>query len=128
MNIDIAWWRQLSQPWKNAFAEVFFNHTNEPTPDELARLYASPALRLAGPEAPFANLSFPLTDLSGVKDLVNLEVLVAIHHQLERIEELQSLPKLKALFLHNNRIRNLSGIEGLSQLEQLYLQFNEIDS
>ncbi|MBB1287310.1 leucine-rich repeat domain-containing protein [Flavisolibacter sp. BT320] len=127
MKIDTGWWRQLSQPWKNAFAEVFFKHTNEPNSEELARLYASPTLRLAGPEAPFANMSFTLTDLSGIKDLVNLEVLVVIYHELERAEELQSLSNLKALFLHNNRIKSLRGIETLTNLEQLYVQCNEID-
>lgn len=126
--MDAGWWRQLSPSWKNAFAEVFFNHTNEPTPEELARLYASPALRLAGPEAPHANMSFTLTDLSGIKDLVNLEVLVVICHELESVDALAQLVNLKALFLHNNRIRNLRGIEFLAQLEQLYLQSNAIDS
>ena len=128
MNLDIAWWQNLSPQWKSAFAEVFFNHTNEPTPQELAQLFASPVLRLAGPEASFANLSFALTDLSGVSELINLEVLVVINHHLESVQELQSLSKLKALFLNNNRIESLAGIEGLLNLEQLFLPFNRVDS
>lgn len=128
MIIDAGWWGQLSQPWKNAFAEVFFKHTNEPTPEELARLYASPTLRLAGPEASHANMSFTLTDLSGVKGLVNLEVLIVICHELISVDELAQLVNLNALFLHNNRIRSLRGMESLVKLEQLYLQCNAIDS
>lgn len=128
MIIDAGWWWQLSQPWKNAFAEVFFKHTNEPTSEELARLYASPTLRLAGPDAPHANMSFTLTDLSGIKNLVNLQVLVVIYHELESVVELAPLVNLKALFLHNNRIRSLKGIESHTQLEQLYVQYNAIDS
>ncbi|NTS39380.1 leucine-rich repeat domain-containing protein [Flavisolibacter sp. BT320] len=128
MIIDAGWWRQLSQPWKNAFAEVFFTHSNEPTSEELAHLFASPALRFAGPEAPHPNMSFPLADLSGVRDLVNLQVLVVIYHELESIDALAPLTNLKAVFLHNNRIKSLRGIESHFGLEQLYLQFNEIES
>lgn len=128
MMIDAGWWRQLSQPWKNAFAEVFFTHSNEPTSEELAHLFASPALRFAGPEAPHANMSFTLVDLSGIKDLVNLQVLVVIYHELESIDALAPLKNLKAVFLHNNRIKSLRGIESHFGLEQLYLQFNEIES
>ena len=128
MMIDAGWWRQLSQPWKNAFAEVFFNHSNEPTSEELAHLFTSPALRFAGPEAPHANMSFTLVDLSGIKDLVNLQVLVVIYHELETIDALAPLKNLKAVFLHNNRIKSLRGIESHFGLEQLYLQFNEIES
>ncbi|RYZ54238.1 MAG: leucine-rich repeat domain-containing protein [Chitinophagaceae bacterium] len=128
MLIDAGWWRQLSQPWKNAFAEVFFKHTSEPTSEELARLFASPALRFAGPEAPHANMSFALTDLSGIKDLVNLQVLVVIFHEVERVDELVPLVNLKALFLHNNRIRTISGLALHGKLEQLFLQHNAIES
>jgi hypothetical protein len=126
--IDSGWWRQLSHPWKQAFAETFFNHNNEPTPEELARLFASPALRLAGPKAPFANMSFMLNDLSGLRQLTNLRVLVANYHELEKIDELEALTQIKALYLIGNRINSLRGLEGLIHLEQLYLQFNEIES
>lgn len=128
MNIDTGWWQQLSQPWKNAFAETFFNHSNEPTPEELEQLFASPTLRLAGPNASHANMSFVLPDLSGVKDLVNLQVLIVMYHDLEKITELRSLTSLKALFLLGNKINSLKGIEDLTNLEQLHLQFNEVES
>ena len=126
--IDPAWWQQLTPQWKAAFSEAFFRHTNEPTCEELARLYTAPALRFAGPRAPFPNLSFELTDLSGVEQLVNVEVLVVIYHQCESVEELKKLVKLKALFLLGNQIKSLHGIENLEALEQLYVQFNKIDS
>ena len=77
---------------------------------------------------PFPNLSFELTDLSGIRGLGNLEVLVVIFQQLVSIEEVQSLTKLKSLFLYNNRIQDLSGIEHLPALVQLYVQCNSIDS
>jgi Leucine-rich repeat (LRR) protein len=118
----------LSQRWKNAFSETFFKHTNEPTSIELAQLFAAPALRFAGPRAPYPNISFTLTDLSGIAHLTNLEALEIIHHELEGIQEIQALTRLIALFLLDNRIRSLTGIEELKQLEQFYVQINQIES
>ena len=128
MGPGIEWWRQLSPDWKQAFAETFFRHTNEPTPGELAQLFASPALRFAGPRAAYPNMTFELTDLSGVAALTNLTVLVVIHHRIKTITELQALTQLKALFLLDNQVSSLSGIEDLVSLEQLYVQGNRIES
>jgi hypothetical protein len=129
MNVpDLAWWNGLSQQWKQAFAETCFHHSHAPTPTELAQLASAPALRFAGPRAPFPNMSFELTDLSGVKALTELEILVVIFHQLETITEVKHLPKLKSLFLYNNRLSNLQGIEDLTDLEQLYVQGNQLES
>ena len=126
--IDINWWKQLSAEWKNAFGRVFFHHTNEPTTEEFDQLYQAPVLRFTGPSAPYPNMDFELTDLTGISQLVNLELLVATHHQLIDIEGLNSLIKIKSLFLFNNRLESLKGIESLTILEQLYVQFNQIES
>ena len=125
---DINWWRQLSADWKLAFGTVFFHHPNEPTAEELDQLYHTPVLRFTGPKALYPNMAFELSDLSGITQLDNLELLVATHHQLTNIEALSSLKKMKNLFLFNNRIESLKGIESLTALEQLYVQFNRIES
>lgn len=126
--IDINWWKQLEADWKLAFATVFFRHPNEPTAEELVQLYNAPVLRFVGPRAPYPNMPFELTNLSGIASLHHLEVLVATHHQLVSTEELSSHKKLKSLFLFNNRIKSLKGIESLTSLEQLYAQCNQIES
>lgn len=100
-NLLQTWWQQLEPQWKQAFAVTVFQHTNEPTPDELAQLYAAPALRFAGPSAPYPNMNFELTNVSGLKDLHNLETLVVIHHQIEDISELSALKQLKHLFVYD---------------------------
>jgi Leucine-rich repeat (LRR) protein len=125
---DINWWRQLSPDWKLAFETVFFHHSNEPTTEELAQLYQTTVLRFSGPAAPYPSMAFELSNLSGIAQLHNLELLVATHHQLTNIEALSALKKMKNLFLFNNRIESLKGIESLTALEQLYVQFNGIKS
>ena len=122
------WWQQLEPQWQQAFAVTLFQHTNEPTPDELAQLYEAPALRFAGPSAPYPNMNFELTNVSGVKDLHNLETLVVIHHQIEDISELNALKQLKHLFVYDNNITTLNGIEELTGLEILYVQDNYLQT
>lgn len=125
---DILWWRQLNADWKFAFGTAFFHHSNQPTEKELVQLNQTPVLRFSGPSAPYPNMAFELSDLSGITPLHNLELLVATHHQITAIEPLCLLKKMKHLFLFNNRIQSLKGIEPLTLLEQLYVQFNEIES
>lgn len=125
---DIAWWNSLEQQWKDAFGVTVLGNINQPATSEIQQLQASKVLRFAGPRAPYSNMAFELTNLSGIKDFQHLEILVATFHQIKSIEPLKSLKKLKALFLFNNEIESLEGIENLTELEQLYVQFNKIDS
>jgi Leucine Rich repeats (2 copies) len=122
------WWKNLEPLWKQAFAITLFKHPDEPTQEDLALVYNAPALRFAGPEAPFPNMSFEVTNLTGVSQLPNLEILVVTHHKIISIKELETLQRLKSLFLFNNQIKSLEGIEALENLEQLYVQCNQIES
>jgi len=91
IKLDLSWWHTLTPAWKEAFAEICFKHRNEPTSIELAQIYNAPALRFAGPSAPYPNMSFELKELSGLEQLSNLEILVVSHHRLESIRELKNL-------------------------------------
>ena len=126
--INLNWWQRLIPEWKSAFAETFFKHPNEPTDDELAQLFLCPVLRLVGPRAPYPNMTFELTNLSGVTALINLEILIVAYHQVTKIAEVCNLHKLKSLFINNNNISTLTGIEELIMLEQLYVQHNAVSS
>ena len=126
--LDLLWWNNLSPAWRQAFADTCFHHKNEPTLNELEQVYNAPALRFAGPSAPFPNMSVELTDLSGITALSNLQILILIHHPVSSLEALSTMIGIKKLFLYNNQIHSLEGIEGLTHLEQLYVQCNNIDS
>ncbi|HSC54235.1 MAG TPA: leucine-rich repeat domain-containing protein [Phnomibacter sp.] len=126
--IDQQWWQGLEQQWKDAFAAACFGHTNEPTADELAVLFQAPALRFAGPSAPYPNMNFELSNLSGLAELKNLQILVVVHQQIETIEELSALTNLNSLFLYHNKISDLSPIAELVGLQMLYVQGNQITS
>lgn len=125
---SLNWWTNLELQWKNAFAATVFQTSSAPAVADIEQLHAAAAIRFAGPRAPYPNMSFELTNLSGIAQLYNLEVLVITHHQIKNITGLQALKRLKGLFLFNNQIESLTGIEQLTHLEQLYVQFNQIRS
>jgi hypothetical protein len=124
----LKWWVELEPQWRAAFQFAFFGHANQPTYEELEALWQTTTLRFAGPRAPYANMSFELTNCSGLKGMSNLEALMLMHHKLESIREVADMPTLKTLFVNNNVIRSLEGIERLKRLEQLYAQVNQLTS
>lgn len=122
------WWKQLEPQWKDTFKRSVLLHSNEPDANELDGLFNMQTLRLAGPKAPFPNSQIELTNLNGVKNLINLSLLIVTHHKIVTVAPLAGLHKLKSLFLFNNTIASLTGVEGLINLEQLYVQHNQITS
>ena len=126
--ISENWWDLLEPQWKQALGLSILGHTNDPNDDELEKIRAVPTIRLAGPAAPFPNIQFELTNLSGLQYLSNLSIVIITHHKIASIEVLHHLKNLRSLFLFNNNIESLHGIETLTELEQLYVQCNQINS
>ncbi|MEZ5042368.1 MAG: hypothetical protein R2828_20885 [Saprospiraceae bacterium] len=123
------WWTSLEPQWKKAFNEAILGNgpiENRPTEREMQAILDGPALRFAGPGAPFSNMSFELTNLSGLAHFSKLETLVIIFHQLEDLQGIEHLTALQGLFVYNCGLHSLNGIEKLSQLEQLYASANQL--
>ena len=131
MNKNRKWWNSLEDQWKMAFCEAFLNKGSKssgysPTDEELELITTAKVLRFAGPRASFPNLSFELTNLSGLSDLINLEILVVIFHKIENLSEIKGLINLKCLFLSHNLLTTLKGIEKLENVEEFYFNVNKI--
>lgn len=126
------WWLSLENQWQMAFNQTVLNKgeiLDLPTDEELIRILTTPVLRVAGKTAPYPNISFEVTNLSGVKELVHLEHLFVLFNQVESIDgNLEKTSKLQSLFLNNNRLQSLDGIEQLKALTQLYVNVNQIQS
>lgn len=122
----LQWWNQLADAWKMAFNETLFKNKTKDTPTtaQLQSIWDLTVLRIAGPTAVFPNMSFELNDLSGLRDLVNLEILVVVNQNLESFEEIAGLTSLHSLFLFSNRIKVLRGVEKLRGLKKLYINDN----
>ncbi|HTG55569.1 MAG TPA: leucine-rich repeat domain-containing protein [Niabella sp.] len=125
---EINRWNELEQQWKDALGITVLGHLNPPSDTEVRQLFSSKVLRMAGPRAPYPNMSFELTNLSGLPYFQDLEILVVTHHQIKNIKPLRALKNIKSLFLFNNEIESIEGVEELVELEQLYVQSNKISS
>ena len=128
-SISTQWWNGLEDQWKRAFNEAVWRKgavLEEPSTEELELLTDSPALRFAGPRAPYPNMTFELNNLSGISALKQAETLVVTHHALRSVQEVAQLKQLKNLFINNNLITDLQGIQALHQLEMLYAQCNAL--
>lgn len=129
--LTIEWWNSLEDQWKKAFNEAFWNKgsvLDAPSEAELVDISTTPTLRIVGPEAPFPNCSFELTNLSGCSELTTVETFVVTFHQIESIKELSKHTKLNAVFLISNKIKSLEGLEHATAMRDLYVQDNQIES
>lgn len=125
------WWQSLSPAWQRAFNEVMLkseNNTEMPPAETLELIWTAPALRFAGPGAAYPNMSFELSDISGLLGLKQLQIVVIINQQLSDLGGINVLKNLKSLFVLDNRISNLDDLESMTQLEELYCQNNFIRS
>lgn len=126
-----TWWKELGPAWRRAFQEALLGQPSEagrPDTDTLIDLISLETLRLAGPRAPYPNLSFELLDLEGVAGLRSLRFLSVTDMAITSLAPLASLVALEDLFVQDNRLASLNGIEGLTALKSLYCQGNRIGS
>ncbi|MBX2875958.1 MAG: hypothetical protein KTR30_27805 [Saprospiraceae bacterium] len=123
------WWDSLEPQWKKAFNEAVLGNgpiENRPTRTEMELIHSAPALRFAGPKAPYPNLSFELTNMSGLAELSQIETLVVTFHSIGKLGDLSHMENLTSLFVNNCQLKSLKGIEELSKLNTLYASVNKI--
>ncbi len=125
------WWMDLEEQWRKAFNEAFLNKgpvTDRPSKAELIDIFTTPAIRFAGPRAPYPNMSFELTNASGLKELIAVETLALIHHNVESIEAFSKLTNVNGLFIYDNQVTSLKGIENMKGLQTFHFHANQITS
>ncbi|AKS41515.1 leucine-rich repeat domain-containing protein [Wenzhouxiangella marina] len=126
-----AWWDGLDEAWRSAFEAIvpdLVSPTGGPDADALLALFSRETLRLAGPNSPYPDLAFELTDLSGVAGLRSLSFLSVTGMQITSLRPIAGLTALQHLFVNDNALESLDGIEDLTRLESLYCQGNRITS
>ncbi len=132
INVDLeSWWDSLEEQWQKAFSQTIFRQKNivsNPTLRDLTTIWTGTAIRFAGPLAPFPNMNFELTNLSGLSRLRHLEIVVVIHHKLRDLDALKWHRHLRSLFVHDNQIEDISGTKELKELEEFYFQNNSVQS
>jgi Leucine-rich repeat (LRR) protein len=136
----IRWWLDLEPQWRKAFNEAVFFHKNmddvdtyNPTDGELQYLFNIKNLDICGNGDGFtsrnngADISFGLTNLTGVANLTNLKRIECDYNgAIESLEPLRHLTNLETLWCDNNKISDLSPLMVLSKLRCLCCWNNQI--
>ena len=135
----LEWWLDLEPQWRLAFAEaIFMQRKNnvrknyQPTDKELIFLFETEKLYVCG-NGKFRHrnnqpdISFQLTNLSGVKNLTNLtRIECDFNGKITSLEPLRHLVNLRVLWADNNKISDLSPLMELPNLERLCVWNNQI--
>jgi len=123
-----SWWKTLETQWKKAFNQVILRKEKNYTPsdEEIKYVLETPTLRLVGPSGMHPSIDFELTNLSGIRHLTDLTLLVLSQNALTNLEGIEHLKQLKTLFVNNNKLTHLKEVGYLPQLKQLYCNANQI--
>jgi Leucine Rich repeats (2 copies) len=137
----LQWWFDLEPQWRQAFNEAVFmrkepKKSKKYTPKDKELVYLMHELTMldmcgAGDYFGFRNnnpdISFQLTNLSGVANLTNLTRLEVDYNGLiESLEPLKNLKNLETLWCDNNQISDLSPLMGLHKLTDICCWNNQI--
>lgn len=124
----LVWWNSLEEQWQKAYNQGVLQKANDyqPTDEELDYILTSPTLRLVGPRAMHPNIDFELTNLSGVKHLTDLTLLVVSHNGLTDLAGIEHLENLLGLFVNSNKLTHIKEVHYLPQLTQLYVNVNQL--
>ncbi len=126
-----TWWQSLEDQWKIAFNEVILNKgpvVDTPDDNQLSHIFNYKFFRFAGPGAPYPNMSFELTNLSGLAAFSEAELISLNYHRITSLDEISHLTRLKNLFLDNNQLTNINGVKNMLMLEELHINNNHVDS
>ena len=129
-----GWWDGLEEQWQKALIANSLNvkltsealKTYNPTDEELQYILESPTLIVVGAKGQNTRIDFELTNLSGVKHLTNLSILIVTHHQITSLAGIEYLNQLENLFVNANQLTNLKEVHYLPNLTQLYCNDNQI--
>ena len=135
------WWLDLEPQWRKAFLEAVFQlkrmanfERYQPADEELEFLFDLDELNITGSGSFHhrnnpPDISFQLSNLSGLKNLTNLKRIECDFNGLiESLEPLRHLVNLEVLWCDNNRITDLSPLMALHKLRGLCCWNNQISS
>lgn len=127
----ILWWNKLSEKWRNTFLRTLLNknsNSHQITDSDLGSIVTAPVIRLVGPGGPNPNIDFSIEDLSGLSELTELEVVIAMSCRLMSLKGIEKLNKIKSLFINDNELKSIAEIRNLPDLRELYCSNNLITS
>lgn len=130
-DLENRWWA-LSDDWKKAFQQAFLRngeHVFLPSEKDLRALFSTQKIEIIGKNIllyGLEQLSFGLSDLSGLEHLTALKELNIAGNQLQNLQGIEHLKNLELLNLTANRLTTLRGIRHLKKLKYLFVRDNRL--
>ena len=129
--LENYWW-DLSDEWKKALQHAFLRNGETvflPAEKDLRALFSVEKLEIVGNGIllfGLEQLSFKLTDLSGLEHFTKLKELNLAGNNLKNLNGISHLKQLELLNLTANKITTLRGIRHLKNLKYLFLRDNNL--
>jgi len=123
-----TWWEGLEEQWQKAFKMAVLQKSmyHEPNDKDYQFILDSQVLRLTGPRAMNPSIDFELTNLSGLKHLTKLTLLVVSQNALTSLKNIEHLENLTSLFVNSNKLTSIKEVHYLKRLTSLYCNANQI--
>ncbi len=124
------WWRSLSDDWQFAFNKVFFEKEESierPSDSELRSLLVTENIEIIGDRiffGGFKRLTFKLLNLSGLKELNQLQTINLSGHKINNTNGLNHLKNLKVLNLTSNDLTEIGYSPAFQSVTSLILRDN----
>ena len=126
------WWQSLEEQWKIAFNQSVLNRgedTSTPDEEQLRSLFKRKKIDIVGNGILFFGLnqlSIKLSNLSGLKELSQIEDLNISGHNLMNLQGIEHFENLAFLNCTSNHISTIEHITHLKNLQSLNLQDNDL--
>lgn len=126
------WWQNLEEQWKIAFNQSVLNRgedTSTPDEEQLRSLFKRKKIDIVGNGILFFGLnqlSIKLSNLSGLKELSQIEDLNISGHDLMSLQGIEHFENLAFLNCTSNHISTIEHIAHLKNLQSLNLQDNDL--
>ncbi len=126
------WWYNLNEDWQKAFNQGVLSRGEMvliPSEEQLRSIFERKKIDIVGSGIllyGLNQLSFKLTELSGLKDLKQITELNLSGHDFTDIENLETFPHLELLNCTSNRISTLRNIKRLKNLKTLIIRDNDL--
>ncbi len=120
------WWKSLEKQWQMAFNVVAGNGEIVARPSNAQIKNLLKIKRLSFYRTSKNKLSFKLTNMTGLRDLTELQTLNIAEHEISNLRGTDKLAKLHTLNCNKNQLKNLKGIESMKMLRQFSCVGNEL--
>ncbi|TAE00520.1 MAG: leucine-rich repeat domain-containing protein [Bacteroidetes bacterium] len=143
-NTELSWWNGLELQWKKTFLAVLEQKDSlyVPNTEQIRELLNMDTLAIIGAPSQFnkaiefmlkkdgikqmTQLNFELSNISGLKELRKLKVIICADHQISDLSPIANHLSIRRLSVAENEISSLKDLQKLDSIEILNYSGNQV--